>query len=92
LHEIANETPSSSLALAAERGRLSMQASKNTYESIHRLLANEGVVILHTGRAPVNPVNLFDMLVVRSNHVVVEVDEDFIEEMGDLASNTVPTP
>ncbi|HET9476624.1 MAG TPA: hypothetical protein VFP63_03965 [Dehalococcoidia bacterium] len=68
-----------------------MQDSRDTYASIHRLLAQEGVVILHTGRAPVNPVNLFDMLVAHSSRVVVEVDEDFIDEIHDRAGEPTQT-
>jgi len=63
-----------------------VQKSRDTYASIHRLLEKEGVVILHTGRAPVNPVNLFDLLLARSSGVVVEVDDDFIEEVHDRGS------
>ncbi len=69
-----------------------MQASRNTYESIHRLLATQGVVILHTGQAPLNPVNLFDMIVVHNGRVAVEVDDGFVEEMRNLAGDSVPTP
>lgn len=63
-----------------------MHKSRDTYASIHRLLEKEGVVILHTSRVPVNPVNLFDLLLARSSGVVVEVDDDFIEEVRDHAS------
>jgi len=66
-----------------------MQASRETYESIHRLLATKGVVILRTGRAPVNPVNLFDMLVVQNGRLTIEVDDAFVEEMRDQAGNPV---
>jgi hypothetical protein len=58
--------------------------SNNTFEAIHRLLATEGVVVLHKGRAPLNPVNLFDMLVGQGRRVSIEVDETFIEEMRNL--------
>lgn len=68
-----------------------MQKPRDTYASIHRLLKKEGVVILHTGRVPVNPVNLFDLLLARSSGVVVEVDDDFIEEILDRASEDVRT-
>ncbi len=69
-----------------------MQDSRETYAAIHRLLASEGVVILHTGRAPVNPVNLFDMLIAQSGRVVVEVDDAFVEEMHDRTGDPVRTP
>lgn len=59
--------------------------SNNPYEAIHRLLATEGVAILHKGRAPVNPVNLFDMLVGQGRRVTIEVDDTFAEEMGNMA-------
>lgn len=68
-----------------------MRNPRDTYASIHRLLAKEGVVILHTGRAPVNPVNLFDLLVVQNGRVVVEADEDFVEEIRDRAGDPVRT-
>lgn len=68
-----------------------MQDSRETFASIHRLLQEEGVVILHTGRVPVNPVNLFDMLVVENGKVIVEVDDDFVGEMHDRASDPVRT-
>ena len=64
-----------------------MAVPNNTYEAIHRLLATEGVVVLHKGRAPVNPVNLFDMLVGQGRRVTIEVDDSFIEEIRDLASD-----
>ena len=68
-----------------------MQASRDTYESIHRLLATKGVVILRTGRAPVNPVNLFDMLVVQNGRLTIEVDDAFVREIRDLAGNSIRT-
>lgn len=68
-----------------------MQDSRETYAAIHRLLASEGVVILHTGRAPVNPVNLFDMLVARSSGVVIKVADDFVEEIRAHADDAVPS-
>ena len=66
--------------------------SSDTYESIHHLLATQGMVILHTGQAPVNPVNLFDMLVVQNRRVAVEVDDSFLKQMQDLAGVPVRTP
>lgn len=68
-----------------------MQSSRETYASIHRLLEKEGVVILHTSRVPINPVNLFDLLLARSSGVVVEVDEDFISEVHDRARDPAHT-
>ena len=64
-----------------------MAGSNNTYGDIHRLLATEGIVVLYKGQAPVNPVNLFDMLVAQGRRVTVEVDDSFIEEIRDLASD-----
>ena len=68
-----------------------MQTSTNTFGSISRLLATHGVVILHTGRAPVNPVNLFDMLVVQNGRTTIEVDDAFIEAMRSLAGDSART-
>lgn len=59
--------------------------SNNTYEAIHRLLATQGIVVLHKARVPMNPVNLFDMLVSQGRRVTIEVDDSFVEEMGNLA-------
>ncbi len=59
--------------------------SDNTYEAIHRLLATQGIVVLHKARVPMNPVNLFDMLVSQGRRVTIEVDDSFVEEMGNLA-------
>ncbi len=66
--------------------------SNNTYEAVHRLLATPGIVILHRVRVPVNPVNLFDMLVGEGRRVAIEVDDTFVEQMGNLADDdTDPT-
>jgi hypothetical protein len=62
--------------------------SNTTYEAIHRLLAEHGLVVLHKGQAPVNPYNLFDLLVGQGRRVTVEVDDAFVEEMGDLAGDS----
>ena len=69
-----------------------MAVSNNAYEAIHRLLATQGIVVLHKTRVPVNPVNLFDMIVVHNGRVAVEVDDGFVEEMRNLAGDSVPTP
>lgn len=68
-----------------------MNTTRDIYASIHRRLEKEGVVILHTSRVPINPVNLFDLLLARSSGVVVEVDEDFIEEIQDRSREPAPT-
>ena len=68
-----------------------MQTSTDTFESISHLLTTHGVVILHTGRAPVNPVNLFDMLVVQNGRSTIEVDDAFIEAMRSLADDSART-
>lgn len=65
-----------------------MAAAKNLYESIHRLLAAQGIAVLHTGRAPLNPVNLFDTLVSQGRRITIEVDDTFVEEMGSLADGS----
>ena len=65
-----------------------MAVSNNAYEAIHRLLATQGIVVLHKTRVPVNPVNLFDMLVGQGRRVTVEVDDTFVEEMRDLAGDS----
>ena len=65
-----------------------MAVSNNAYEAIHRLLATQGIVVLHKTRVPVNPVNLFDVLVAQGRHVTVEVDDTFVEEMRDLAGDS----
>ncbi len=57
----------------------------NTYETIHRLLAEHGLVVLHKGEAPINPYNLFDLLMGQGRRVTVKVDDAFVEEMGSLA-------
>ncbi len=59
----------------------------NTYEAIHRLLAEHGIVVLHKGQAPINPFNLFDMLVGEGRRVTIEVDDAFVEEMGSAADS-----
>lgn len=69
-----------------------MQNPRDIYASIARLLSRDGVVILHTERAPVNPVNLFDLLVVENGKVVVEVDDAFLEEIHDRAKEPARTP
>ena len=63
-------------------------SSNNTYEAIDHLLATEGVAILHRAQVPMNPVNLFEMLVSRSRRVTIEVDDTFLEEMRNLAGDT----
>ncbi len=65
-----------------------MAVSNNTYKAIHRLLATQGIVVLHKGRAPVNPVNLFDMLVGQGRRVTIEVDDTFLEEMRNLGGDS----
>lgn len=65
-----------------------MAVSKTAYESIYRLLETQGIVVLHKTRVPVNPVNLFDMLVGQGRRVTVEVDDTFVEEMRDLAGDS----
>ncbi len=65
-----------------------MAVPNDTYEAIHRLLATQGIVILHKGRVPVNPVNLFDMLVGQSRSVTIEVDDTFLEEMRNLGGDS----
>ena len=65
-----------------------MVVPNNAYEAIHRLLATQGIVVLHKTRVPVNAVNLFDMLVGQGRRVTVEVDDTFVEEMRDLAGDS----
>jgi hypothetical protein len=65
-----------------------MAVPNNTYEAIHRLLAAEGIVVLHKGQAPVNPVNLFDTLVAQGRRVTIEVDDTFLEEMRKLGGDS----
>lgn len=60
-------------------------SNNNTYEAIIRLLATEGVAILHRTQVPMNPVNLFEMLVSRDRRVTIEVDDKFLEELGNMA-------
>ncbi len=60
--------------------------NNNTYEAIERLLATEGVAILHRTQVPMNPVNLFEMLVSRGRRVTIEVDDTFLEEMRTLGA------
>ena len=62
--------------------------SDNTYETIDHLLATEGIVVIHKGRVPVNPFNLFDMLVGRGRRVTIEVDDAFVEKMRNLAGDS----
>ena len=62
--------------------------SNNAYEAIHRLLATQGIVVLHKTRVPVNPVNLFDMLVGQGRRVTIEVDDTFVEAMRNLAGDS----
>ena len=62
--------------------------SKTAYESICRLLETQGIAVLHKRRVPVNPVNLFDVLVAQGRHVTIEVDDSFIEEIRDLADGS----
>ena len=66
--------------------------SNNTYEAIDRLLAAHGIVVLHKARVPVNPVNLFDMLVGQGRRVTIEVDDAFIEEMRKLGGDDQNEP
>jgi hypothetical protein len=61
--------------------------AKNPYEFIHRVLSAQGIVVLHKGRAPANPVNLFDMLVAQGQRITIEVDDTFVEEMRNLAKD-----
>ncbi len=61
--------------------------SNNTWEAIERLLAMEGVAILHKTQVPMNPVNLFEMLVSRGRRVTIEVDDTFLEEMRNLGGD-----
>ena len=61
-----------------------MEVPNNTYEAIHRLLATEGVAILHRTKVPMNPVNLFERLVSQRRRVTIEVDDTFLEEMRKL--------
>ena len=62
--------------------------SNNTWEAIERLLATEGVAVLHKTQVPTNPVNLFEMLVSRGRRVTIEVDETFLEEMRNLGGDS----
>jgi len=61
--------------------------TKTAYESICRLLESDGLVPLHKKAVPANAVNLFDVLVAQGRRVTIEVDESFIEEIRDLASD-----
>ena len=63
-------------------------SNNSTYEAIERLLATDGVAILHRTQVPMNPVNLFEMLVSQGRRVTVEVDDAFIEEMRGLAQGS----
>ncbi len=65
-----------------------MAVPNNTYEAIHRLLAAQGIVVLHKGQAPANPFNLFDTLVGQGRRVTIEVDDTFVEEMRNLGSDS----
>ena len=65
-----------------------MAVSKTAYESICRLLETQGIAVLHKKRVPVNPVNLFDVLVGQGRRVTIEVDDSFIEEIRDLAGDS----
>ncbi len=66
-----------------------MSNNNTTFEAINRLLATEGVAILHRRQVPMNPVNLFEMLVSRGRRgVTVEVDDAFIEEMRNLGGDS----
>ncbi len=69
-------------------GRSAGEVSNNTWEAIERLLAMEGVAILHKTQVPMNPVNLFEMLVSRGRRVTIEVDDTFVEEMRNLGSDS----
>ena len=62
--------------------------SNNAYEAIHRLLETQGIAVLHKKRVPVNPVNLFDVLVGEGRRVTIEVDDTFVEEMRNLAGDS----
>ena len=63
-------------------------SNNNTYEAIEHSLATEGVAILHRTQVPMNPVNLFEMLVSRGRRVTIEVDDTFVEEMRNLGSDS----
>ena len=63
-------------------------SNSNIYEAIQRLLATDGVAILHRTQVPMNPVNLFEMLVSRGRRVTVEVDDTFLEEMRNLGGDS----
>ncbi len=65
-----------------------MAVPNNTYEAIHRLLAEHGIVVLHKGQAPANPFNLFDTLVAQGGRVTIEVDDTFLEEMRNLGGDS----
>lgn len=54
------------------------KASDSVLDEIECALASEGLVILHLGQVPSNPVNLFDVLVVKGSRVLVEVDDAFL--------------
>lgn len=62
-----------------------MAVRRNTYEAVLRVLSAEGIVVLHKGQAPLNPVNLFDTLVSRGRRITIEVDDTFVEEIRRLA-------
>ncbi len=63
---------------------IAVSNNNTTFEAINRLLATEGVAILHRTQVPMNPVNLFEMLVSRGRRVTIEVDETVLEEMRNL--------
>ena len=67
---------------------MAVSKTKTAYETICRLLETQGIAVLHKKRVPVNPVNLFDVLVGEGRRVTIEVDDTFVEEMRDLAGDS----
>ena len=74
--------------MKGERESKRMAVPNNTYEAIQRLLSTEGVVILHKTQIPMNPVNLFEMLMGRGRSLTIEVDDTFVEEMRNLGGDS----
>ena len=74
--------------MKGEKESKRMAVPNNTYETIHRLLAAQGIVVLCKGSAPANPFNLFDMLVGQGRRVTIEVDDTFLEEIRNLAGDS----
>lgn len=65
-----------------------MAEVSNPYAAIDRLLAEHGIVIIHKGGAPVNAVNLFDVLVGQGQQLTVKVDDDFQEKLRALSDDS----